>query len=92
MRVKEPDCLVCTTASPTTDRGTTGLLEFTFASVNSLRVKLDIIKAHLYTGQRYLAWILKTYPTTQTLPSLSATLSPEDGEVVFPALILERIN
>lgn len=46
MRVKEPVCLDYTIASTTTDSGTTGLLDFTFTSVNSLSVKLDIILSH----------------------------------------------
>lgn len=57
MRVKEPDCLDYTTASTTADSGTTGLLDFTFSSVNSLSVKLVIIKSRCFYSQDRGIWL-----------------------------------
>jgi len=55
-------------------------------------MKLDIIKTlfvFTYRTEKYLSWILKTYPTAQILPPLSAIISPEDGDIAFPALVLK---
>lgn len=94
MMVKEPDCLSLAyiTAYTTTSSGRTALLDFIFTNVKSFNIKWDIFKTFFvftHRTERYLSWILKTYPTAQILPPLSAILSPEDGEIALPALILK---